>query len=894
MKRTFILLTALFITASMLYADAPFQGGLKTKPMTAEKVFGTDDDYTLFNRCLSFYSPLNTDDPVGEVIVAGYTWSDVQHNASCGRQIQADSDKYVHIVWTKGMESMSIFRYVYYQVVDSLGNLMFTTPDTGFPIDGFRSGYSTLALHSLNRAVPSYHRGQGGPSNSHSAVSIDIYPLGALFITSELPWVYDQFGNDMEVIWPHIAADRHDRFHICSTCNPPSAGEVYGHYYSRATYNMATYSWEFHGDQELVSMTNIISIEPACSPVSDRCAIAWLEPFATTPDTSQYDNNVVFTVSQDGLNWDWSDTVNITDWIPPDLSILPGAYATHVDTLLADRDTLTSYCDVCPYFDNNDVLHLAFSTRGKYELEGTLSWGDGLILHWDELNQELTVLANGWYANDYYDFGAWNIGTQRPCLAEDPATGYLYCVYQRYFTPVDTTLPFHPDFYLWGDTTDFSQSGYANAEIWMTVSTDGGLTWAEGTNITNTHTPNAPAGSCESEICPSMALKINDGYAHVFYVKDREPGWGVSTYNEVIYHKVPLDSIAAEPLIPDIPIHVDPTMYAPTVLAYSPTTATIPVNPGQIYDFSITAEDPQGIAYYEWILETNDSTSFANVLSRVVISNDSAITVTASAVPLPGYQTLKGRAYGFSYFNEKVWYIQNYEIIVPTPEFTISVTPYNPPVIIPAAGGTFDFNIAVQNQTASAVTTDIWTIIELPGVGAVGPLMLIEEYTFPAFCNIDRDRDQSVPAIAPAGLYIYYAYAGQYPWAIDYYDYFTFTKEGASDGVLGAVEDWICSGEPFGGETISDIIPQKNALHPAYPNPFNAKTVISFELRDASEVSLVIYDVQGREVRSLVTGHLSLGEHEVVWDAEGMSSGIYFARLQAGDFTQTQKLLLIK
>ena len=80
----------------------------------------------------------------------------------------------------------------------------------------------------------------------------------------------------------------------------------------------------------------------------------------------------------------------------------------------------------------------------------------------------------------------------------------------------------------------------------------------------------------------------------------------------------------------------------------------------------------------------------------------------------------------------------------------------------------------------------------------------------------------------------------------------------------------------------------------ATPNPFNSKTVISFELKDAGEVSLIIYDIQGREVRSLVTSHLSLGPHEVVWDAVGLTSRVYFVKLQTGDFSETQKILLMK
>jgi hypothetical protein len=78
------------------------------------------------------------------------------------------------------------------------------------------------------------------------------------------------------------------------------------------------------------------------------------------------------------------------------------------------------------------------------------------------------------------------------------------------------------------------------------------------------------------------------------------------------------------------------------------------------------------------------------------------------------------------------------------------------------------------------------------------------------------------------------------------------------------------------------------------PNPFNEKTVISFEMQVASWVELAIYDITGRGVQSLVSGHWSLGKHSVVWDAKGMPSGVYFVRLKAGDFSQVQKMVLMK
>ena len=81
-----------------------------------------------------------------------------------------------------------------------------------------------------------------------------------------------------------------------------------------------------------------------------------------------------------------------------------------------------------------------------------------------------------------------------------------------------------------------------------------------------------------------------------------------------------------------------------------------------------------------------------------------------------------------------------------------------------------------------------------------------------------------------------------------------------------------------------------------YPNPFNNRTTISFKLQAASEVELKVFDVTGREVESLVTGHWSPGEHSVVWDASKQTSGVYFVRLafDGGQLTEVRKVMLVK
>jgi hypothetical protein len=89
-------------------------------------------------------------------------------------------------------------------------------------------------------------------------------------------------------------------------------------------------------------------------------------------------------------------------------------------------------------------------------------------------------------------------------------------------------------------------------------------------------------------------------------------------------------------------------------------------------------------------------------------------------------------------------------------------------------------------------------------------------------------------------------------------------------------------------------LPVAYLLEQNYPNPFNPSTTINYELPKSSEVRLIVCDILGREVSVLVDERKDTGVHEVKFDASGLSSGMYFYRLQAGDFVQTRKLLLLR
>jgi hypothetical protein len=97
---------------------------------------------------------------------------------------------------------------------------------------------------------------------------------------------------------------------------------------------------------------------------------------------------------------------------------------------------------------------------------------------------------------------------------------------------------------------------------------------------------------------------------------------------------------------------------------------------------------------------------------------------------------------------------------------------------------------------------------------------------------------------------------------------------------------------------ISDelIIPDQFILYPAYPNPFNPKTIINFNIgiETLRSTSLQIYDISGRMVDILVDGRIEMGIHEITWNASNQPSGVYFAHLQIESFHQTIKLVLLK
>jgi hypothetical protein len=95
------------------------------------------------------------------------------------------------------------------------------------------------------------------------------------------------------------------------------------------------------------------------------------------------------------------------------------------------------------------------------------------------------------------------------------------------------------------------------------------------------------------------------------------------------------------------------------------------------------------------------------------------------------------------------------------------------------------------------------------------------------------------------------------------------------------------------GDDLIAATPEEYSLGQNYPNPFNPVTTISFGLPEDAHVNLAVYNIKGQVVATLIDGMREASLHEVTFDASNLSSGIYFCRLEAGDFSTVRKMVLM-
>jgi hypothetical protein len=99
---------------------------------------------------------------------------------------------------------------------------------------------------------------------------------------------------------------------------------------------------------------------------------------------------------------------------------------------------------------------------------------------------------------------------------------------------------------------------------------------------------------------------------------------------------------------------------------------------------------------------------------------------------------------------------------------------------------------------------------------------------------------------------------------------------------------------PTGVIDRAHLTPDNISLYQNYPNPLNPSTTISYSLPQRSQVTLTVFNALGQQVALLVDGETSAGFHDVRFDATGLASGVYLYRLQAGEYVETRKLILLR
>ena len=100
--------------------------------------------------------------------------------------------------------------------------------------------------------------------------------------------------------------------------------------------------------------------------------------------------------------------------------------------------------------------------------------------------------------------------------------------------------------------------------------------------------------------------------------------------------------------------------------------------------------------------------------------------------------------------------------------------------------------------------------------------------------------------------------------------------------------------EYCGELSAESVAPLSYQIQPAYPNPFNPVTSIAYSLPQNGNIELIVYNIQGREIETLINDFQTSGYYSINWNATSYPSGVYLIRMESGDFTQTQKVVLVK
>ncbi len=233
-----------------------------------------------------------------------------------------------------------------------------------------------------------------------------------------------------------------------------------------------------------------------------------------------------------------------------------------------------------------------------------------------------------------------------------------------------------------------------------------------------------------------------------------------------------------------------------------------------------------------------------------------------------------------------------------------------------APGGSIMFSYTISNTSGAPAMGDLFFVAQRNGNTVRRGL--IRSGTLQDGQTISGTYTQQVPGSAPAGSYDYSLNIGRFPGVTVDSEAFTVVVTGTARvamvdaevakaegdesyfkaleaSLMASAEGWsVVDATPWVSESTTLSAAARADVVGAFPNPFARSTEIGFELDRAADVSLVVYDVRGREVATLAEGTMDAGQHTVSFDAASLPSGVYIYRLTAGSTVETGRMTLVQ
>lgn len=443
----------------------------------------------------------------------GTTYYAFQSNGSSGDRIICHDDGSVHICWT----NLSDWPYpgsprnIYCAYRDTLGNWS----DPIQVSQNATAGYCQMSEIHGNRATIAYHE-TSGSDPTYVTLTVEWNPPGLGFFEYHDPpdEVFPQnTASPGRLYWPYITVDRNGYIHEVASENTDK--RLMRMAYTRSEDDGVTWT-----DLELVDTVMVISSVLDASPVSDKVVLAYCDPNDTT---TQWNNDIVYYVSEDGQSWNWRyGKINVTNYT-------------------SDDDSLWAYTDCDVIIDYNDNVHLVWNAS-RIDSDNYVAYRTYLFHYCDD-SGEITEITHHPELGFDDICGDWSRPICKMSLGcSEQNSGYIAVAWTQF------------------DTADVSVNGFGNGDIWFAASFDSGENWPWVMNITNTSSPGCFSGDCMSEHWSSLSDEVlvegnNPGY-QLTYILDKDAGAaindeGSATENPVVYDSDIISDIPEEDILPE-------------------------------------------------------------------------------------------------------------------------------------------------------------------------------------------------------------------------------------------------------------------------------------------------------------------------------------------------------